>query len=171
MKQVRTILFFYLILLSELCAANKDPIVLIHGFLGWGREEISGTYYWGGQHDIEQYLRNKGYRVISVSIGPISSSYDCAIETFYQVKGGQVDYGQEHSKKYGLDQRPEGKKYKGLYPEWDQNHPVHLMGYSFGGITSRMLLYLLNNMFVDDATGSPDESLSLIHISEPTRPY
>ena len=161
MKQVRTILFFYLILLSGVCAANKDPIVLIHGFLGWGREEISDTYYWGGQHDIEQYLRNKGYRVITVSIGPISSSYDCAIETFYQVKGGQVDYGQEHSTKYGLDQRPEGKKYKGLYPEWDQNHPVHLMGYSFGGITSRMLLYLLNNMFVDDATGSPDESMLL----------
>ena len=79
---------------------NINPATL----LGWGREEISDTYYWGGQHDIEQYLRNKGYRVISVSIGPISSSYDCAIETFYQIKGGQVDYGQTKAKDLNIIQ-------------------------------------------------------------------
>ena len=66
-----------------------------------------------------------------------------------------------HANTSNLKELPEGKIYKGLYPECDQNHPVDLMGYSFGGITSRMLLYLLNNMFVDDATGSPDESMLL----------
>jgi len=161
MNQVRIKFIYFLLLVSGLHAANTDPIVLIHGFLGWGREEISGTYYWGGQHDIEQYLRNKGYRVITVSLGPISSSYDCAVETFYQIKGGQLDYGQAHSKKYNLLRRPEGKNYVGLYPEWDENHPVHLMGYSFGGVTSRMLLYLLNNTFVNDSTGLLDKSVLL----------
>ena len=161
MNQVRIKFIYFLLLVCGLHAANTDPIVLIHGFLGWGREEISGTYYWGGQHDIEQYLRNKGYRVITVSLGPISSSYDCAVETFYQIKGGQLDYGQAHSKKYGLIRRPEGKKYEGMYPEWDENHPVHLMGYSFGGVTSRMLLYLLNNTFENDSTGSLDKSVLL----------
>ena len=161
MNQVRIKFIYYLLLVCGLHAANTDPIVLIHGFLGWGREEISGTYYWGGQHDIEQYLRNKGYRVITVSLGPISSSYDCAVETFYQIKGGQLDYGQAHSKKYNLLRRPEGKNYVGLYPEWDENHPVHLMGYSFGGVTSRMLLYLLNNTFVNDSTGLLDKSVLL----------
>jgi len=161
MNQVRIKFIYFLLLVCGLHAANTDPIVLIHGFLGWGREEISGTYYWGGQHDIEQYLRNKGYRVITVSLGPISSSYDCAVETFYQIKGGQLDYGQAHSKKYNLLRRPEGKNYVGLYPEWDENHPVHLMGYSFGGVTSRMLLYLLNNTFVNDSTGLLDKSVLL----------
>ena len=161
MNQVRIKFIYFLLLVCGLHAANTDPIVLIHGFLGWGREEISGTYYWGGQHDIEQYLRNKGYRVITVSLGPISSSYDCAVETFYQIKGGQLDYGQAHSKKYNLLRRPEGKNYVGLYPEWDENHPVHLMGYSFGGVTSRMLLYLLNNTFVNDSTGLFDKSVLL----------
>ncbi|HIA78782.1 MAG TPA: hypothetical protein EYO07_01280 [Candidatus Marinimicrobia bacterium] len=161
MNQVRIKFIYFLLLVCGLHAANTDPIVLIHGFLGWGREEISGTYYWGGQHDIEQYLRNKGYRVITVSLGPISSSYDCAVETFYQIKGGQLDYGQAHSKKYNLLRRPEGKKYEGMYPEWDENHPVHLMGYSFGGVTSRMLLYLLNNTFENDSTGSLDKSVLL----------
>ncbi len=161
MNQVRIKFIYFLLLVCGLHAANTDPIVLIHGFLGWGREEISGTYYWGGQHDIEQYLRNKGYRVITVSLGPISSSYDCAVETFYQIKGGQLDYGQAHSKKYNLLRRPEGKKYEGMYPEWDENHPVHLMGYSLGGVTSRMLLYLLNNTFENDSTGSLDKSVLL----------
>ena len=49
--------------------------------------------YWGGDYDIEQHLTDKGFKVYSVSLGPVSSTYDCAIETFYQIKGGQVDYG------------------------------------------------------------------------------
>ena len=24
------------------------PIVFIHGFMGWGRDEMPGYYYWGG---------------------------------------------------------------------------------------------------------------------------
>ena len=57
-------------------------------------------------YDIEQHLTDKGFKVYSVSLGPVSSTYDCAIETFYQIKGGQVDYGVEHSKNYNLIQRP-----------------------------------------------------------------
>ena len=35
------------------------------------------------------------------------------------------------------------------------------MGYSFGGVTSRMLLYLLNNTFVNDSPGLFDKSVLL----------
>ena len=76
------------------------PLVLIHGFLGWGREEMAGYYYWGGRSDLESHLRDAGHKVYTVSVGPISSNFDRAIEAFYQIKGGQVDYGIEHSKKY-----------------------------------------------------------------------
>ena len=117
--------------------------------------------YWGGKNNIEQYLRDKGYEVYSVSLGPLSSSYDCAVETFYQVKGGQLDYGQAHAEKYSIVQKPKGKSYKGLYPEWDENHPVHLLGYSFGGMTTRMLVHLLTNSIAKDSTGLPDESMLL----------
>ncbi len=154
----KTILFF-LLYFSTLYGANKYPIILIHGFLGWGKEELGEINYWGGKNNIEQYLRDKGYEVYSVSLGPISSSYDCAVETFYQVKGGQLDYGQAHADKYRIVQQPEGISYTGLYPEWDENHPVHLLGYSFGGMTTRMLLYLLTHSIAKDSTGLPDESL------------
>jgi len=150
------VLFFTIT--NNLLASNKDPIILVHGFLGWGREEISDTKYWGGSNDIEAYLRSKGYTVYTVSVGPISSNYDCAVETFYQIKGGQLDYGKNHSEKFDLVQKPEGKYYQGLYPIWDSQNPVHLIGYSFGGQTVRMLQHLLNAKINSE---HPEQSLLL----------
>ena len=146
---------------SILLSNNNHPIILVHGFLGWGKEEVGDKNYWGGEHDIEKYLNDRGYQVYSVSLGPVSSTYDCAIETFYQIKGGQVDYGQEHSEKYKIIRKPEGKIYKGLYPEWDEENPVHLIGYSFGGLTNRMLLHLLNSTFLKSEDGEFEESYLL----------
>ena len=146
---------------SILLSSNNHPIILVHGFLGWGKEEVGDKNYWGGENDIEKYLNDRGYQVYSVSLGPVSSTYDCAIETFYQIKGGQVDYGQEHSEKYKIIRKPEGKIYKGLYPEWDEENPVHLIGYSFGGLTNRMLLHLLNSTFLKSKDGEFEESYLL----------
>ena len=101
-------LFLPLLLFGE----NNYPIILVHGFLGWGKEEVGDINYWGGEKDIEKYLIDKGYTVYSVSLGPISSTYDCAVETFYQVKGGQVDFGGNHSKKYKIEQRPKERTYE-----------------------------------------------------------
>ena len=137
------IIIVFLVIDQNIFANNKAPIVLVHGFLGWGEDEVGDINYWGGANDIEAYLQSKGYTVFSVSVGPISSNYDCAVETFFQIKGGQLDYGKKHSEKYGLIQRPKGKVYKGLFPEWDNNNPIHLIGYSFGGQTIRMLHHLL----------------------------
>ena len=104
MQKIFIGLLFFFTLITNILAANKYPIILVHGFLGWGRNEISDTKYWGGSHDIEAYLRSKGYTVYTVSVGPISSNYDCAVEAFYQNKGGQLDYGKNHSEKFDLVQ-------------------------------------------------------------------
>ena len=131
-----------------LCAAavycqNADPIILIHGFLGWGRDEMAGYYYWGGRMDLESELRDAGFEIYTVSVGPISPNWDRAIEAFYQIKGGQVDYGNEKAQKHGIIQRPTNKKYDGLFPEWDAQHPIHIISHSQGGQTARMLELLL----------------------------
>ena len=49
---------------------NNYPIILIHGFLGWGKDEVGEMNYWGGDYDIEQHLTDKGFKVYSVSLGP-----------------------------------------------------------------------------------------------------
>ena len=104
-------------------------------------------------------LEGKGFKVFNVSVGPISSNWDRAVEVYYQLKGGQVDYGLNHSKKYGLEQRPTDKIYNGLYPEWSSENPVHLVGHSMGGQTARMLQYLLENeIFIDDSLGFIEDS-------------
>ena len=133
--------FFFTLSLSQ----NLHPIILIHGFLGWGRDEMAGYYYWGGLKDYQKNLQNKGYTVYTVSVGPISSNRDRAIEAFYQIKGGQVDYGQSHSDSLGTIQRPKSKNYSGLYSNWSGENPIHVIGHSQGGQTARMLEMLLKD--------------------------
>ena len=158
MKNILSFIF----LINVLYGQNNYPIVLIHGFFGWGNDEMGNYRYWGGYKDIQKILEDNGYKVLNVSVGPISSNWDRAVEVYYQLKGGQVDYGYGHSKKYGLIQKPLDKNYKGLYPEWDENHPVHLIGHSMGGQTARMLQYLLETEIFEDTSAGRKEKSKLL---------
>ena len=154
--------FYLLNPFSSIDANNNYPIILIHGFIGWGSEEMGGYNYWGGNYDYVEYLDSLGYEVYNVSVGPISSNWDCAVEAYYQIKGGQVDYGKRHSTQYGIIQKPSSKKWPGLYPEWDADHPIHIIGHSMGGQTARRLQYLLENeIYIDSAQTIPESSYLL----------
>ena len=118
--------------------------------MGWGREELSNHFYWGGEEDLQKILEEEGFVVLTLSVGPISSNWERAIEAYAQIKGGCVDYGIEHAKKYNVIQKPPDKCYKGLYPEWDEKHPIHIVGHSLGGLTARMLEYLLEQSFYNE---------------------
>jgi len=132
-------------------ASNNYPVVLVHGFAGFGRTELLGYKYWGGFTDLETQLqaRYPDQLVKTAVVGPFSSNWDRAVELFYQIKGGCVDYGNAHATEHAHLRRPEdfyrnGRTcYPGLYPAWDASHPVHLISHSMGGQTSRMLAQLL----------------------------
>ena len=158
-KKLLTALF---LILSITFSQNNYPIVLVHGFAGWGPDEIMGYKYWGGFYDIEEYLEKKGFTVYTVSLGPVSSNWDRAIELYYQLKGGQLDYGKSHADKYGIIRQPEEKTYEALYPEWDAEHPVHLIGHSMGGQTIRLLEYMLENSFYSDSMNTVLEESDLL---------
>ena len=147
---------------DQLRAENDYPIILVHGFLGWGTDEMSGYNYWGGKNDLAAHLDSLGYTVYVATVGPVSSNWDRAVELYYCIKGGQVDYGKSHADRYGIDQKPAGKTYPGLYPEWDAEHPVHLIGHSMGGQTARMLQFLLvNDFYLDTGYSVPEVSFLL----------
>ena len=139
--------FFYLfsVFFAFCFNQNNHPVVLIHGFMGWGREELGGYYYWGGNYDLEAELKQDNYEVYSVSVGPISTNYDRAIEVFYQIKGGQLDYGEKRSKYLNTEQSPKNKSYDGFFKNWDSSNPIHIIAHSQGGQTAKMLEQLLTS--------------------------
>lgn len=107
-------------------------IVCVSGFLAPKRG--SGDT-WGCLEDMDP-------SIIFAEISGVLSQHDRACELFYSIKGGRVDYGLEHSKKYGHNRY--GDSYAGSYPEWDAQHPIHLIGHSLGGVTARVLQHYLD---------------------------
>jgi triacylglycerol lipase len=132
-------------------AANTYPVIFVHGFAGFGRSEMLGYKYWGGLTDLEAQLRSRysDQPVKTAVVGPFSSNWDRAVELYYQIKGGCVDYGMLHANTHGHLRKPEdyfhnGRTcHPGLYPAWDAEHPVHIVSHSMGGQTARMLVQLL----------------------------
>lgn len=129
-------------------SGNNYPIVLVHGYLGWGRDEslMNEGYYWGGSIDLQEELNDEGYEVYTAVVGPLSSNWDRACELYAYIYGGTVDYGKAHSEQFGHERY--GRTFPGLYPEWgstngDAINKIHLIGHSQGGQTIRMLVQLL----------------------------
>ncbi|PEP96978.1 esterase/lipase family protein [Bacillus toyonensis] len=122
---------------------NNNPIILVHGFAGWGRDELLGIKYWGGLQDIQENLKKEGYQVYTASIGPVSSNWDRACELYAHINGGTVDYGEAHAKKHG--HKRYGRAFPKLIPNWNEKNKIHLIGHSMGGQTIRTLVQLLKD--------------------------
>ncbi|WLI78520.1 hypothetical protein Q5705_08270 [Kosakonia sp. H02] len=122
---------------------NHYPLVFVHGLAGWGTDEMLGFKYWGGFDDTIAYLNGNGVESYAAAVGPVSSNWDRAVELYYYIKGGTVDYGAAHSQK--ANHARYGKTFPGLYPKWDEHHKIHLIGHSMGGLSSRQLVDMLQD--------------------------
>jgi triacylglycerol lipase len=122
---------------------NSYPIILVHGFCGWGRDEVFGFKYWGGPFDMEDRLNELHFHTYSAAVGPISSSWERAVELYHYLIGGTVDYGAAHAKKYGIIRY--GRTFNGVYPLISDTHKVHLIGHSMGAQTVCDLEAFLRN--------------------------
>eukprot|EP00940_MAST-03C_sp_MAST-3C-sp2_P003062 g3062.t1 len=135
---------------ADVVATKNDcPFVLVHGVFGWG-DTFWMPSYWAGVEMLDR-------KVFVTALGPLSSNHDRACELFYQIKGGVVDYGKDHSEKYGHARY--GRKFEGKYPEWSSKKPLHFIGHSMGGTTVRYLQHLLEEKYFPEY---PDSSASWI---------
>ena len=144
----RFVFLLVLVLAAALArAGNNYPLVLVHGFMGWGRDELLGFKYWGGFGDLQETLNRAGYRTHTAVVGPFASNWDRACELYAYIKGGTVDYGQAHAAAHSHARQ--GRTFPGLYPEWGMSdaqgriRKIHLIGHSQGGQTVRVLTALL----------------------------
>lgn len=138
-------------------ATNHDPVIFVHGWLGWAQDELGSLQYWGGLTNLQQEMRDRGHDVYMVSVSPVASNWDRACELYAQIKGGTVHYGNVHSSYAGHRETVPSKTHPGVFPEWGTLDPatgkkrqIHLIGHSMGGQTIRMLAQLLEN-------GDPNE--------------
>lgn len=135
---------------------NDYPVILVHGNGGWARDEKAGYFYWGGEVDLQEELKSRGYEVYTAVVGPYSSNWDRACELYAQIIGEPVDYGLAHSTKYGIKRT--NSYFDGslaLYPEISEINKVHLIGHSQGGQTVRLLVQLLEE-------GSEEERVAVL---------
>ncbi|KAI9597392.1 hypothetical protein BDF19DRAFT_434928 [Syncephalis fuscata] len=154
------------------------PVVVVDGFLSCGLPD-----YWGPleelfAEDLKQsrsscnehdplLIRKKPTqrRVLFVTPGCSSSLHDRACEIFYQLKGGIVDYGEKHACQF--DHARFGRGYRGLYPQWSAEKPIHFIGHSLGGNTLLALQQLLTEKHFSDHATSPDMMVSLTALCSP----
>ena len=123
-------------------AGNNYPIVFVNSFLfSWGADELGPLHPWGAFSSIPDFLATQGFRVLEPIIGPFSSNRHRAIELYYYLKGGTVDYGAYQAFTYGHARF--GRTFPGIFPEWDHETRVHLIGFSMGGLTAREIANLI----------------------------
>ncbi|CAM9419840.1 unnamed protein product [Ectocarpus sp. 12 AP-2014] len=131
--------------MDEPQAGQKPVVIAIGGFL-CGGGDLNGRVYsfW---RIPSAALEAQGFRVVTVSPSPVGSLHDSrACEIFYELKGGTVCYGQEHSRAHG--HACHGETYDvGLFSAWGEDNPVHVLGHSYGGQTARVLQHLLATGF------------------------
>jgi triacylglycerol lipase len=120
---------------------KSKNIVFVHGLFGWGPGELGGLPYWG-----DALAQFEGvFNTHEVKCGPISSFHDRACELFAQIKGAEVDYGEQHSKEAGHARKPHDRDYSGkpFVRNWSADNPVILIGHSAGAQTCLQLQQLL----------------------------
>lgn len=149
---------------QEVYAENSDPNIFVHGLTGFGYGELGPKLrYWGGTaQNIIGDLSNKGYSSMEAVVSPFGSNWDRAIELYYYIKGGTVDYGAAHAEKHGHERY--GRTFPGIYPQWSGENRVHLIGHSQGGQTSRMLDTLLREGSVEEQEYARANGLELPEI-------
>lgn len=144
---------------------NNYPVVIIHGFAGWGDDDGMNKYFnhFGmfGSRKLAPYLKSKGYEVYFPSLGPFCSAWDRACELYAYLLGGTVDYGKVHSEKY--NHKRYGRTYPGVLKDLGQNDAhkkVSVYGHSFGGPTVKAFVELMNNGCQEEVDGTPADELS-----------
>lgn len=143
---------------SATSLGNNYPIILVGGVGAWQDGQLFGMNYLGGPKDYVAELNQDGYNFMYLSPGAWCSNWERACNLYAEIKGGTVDYGEAHSKKFGISRY--GPTYPGIYPQWGETdangniYKIHLVGHSMGGQTIRILVQFLEQGNAEEVAAS-----------------
>ena len=140
---------------------NEYPIILIHGLVGWGKDDGIHSFfpYFG---PLIKHLDALGVEYYAPSLGPFNSAWDRVCVLWAYLFGGTVDYGKVHSEKYGHARY--GKTYEhGVLEDLGktENHKKLIaFGHSFGGPVIRLMGTLFTYGSEEERAGTDPDDLS-----------
>lgn len=146
---------------------SNYPIVLFHGFAGFGDQEIASKYvpYAGFfSTNIKKFFEKYDKEFYTPSMSGFASMWDRACEMWAAIVGGTVDYGKVHSEKMGHARY--GRTYEGCVKDWgtldDEGKikKINVVGHSFGGPTVRFFVNMVVRGSKEEIEGTPAEELS-----------
>lgn len=114
---------------SVATGTDAIPIVFLHGLFGFTDTTFFGLGY-------SQLNVSKGRVVFNVPMPGMSTPDVAARYIYAYLKGGTVIVPGNNG------YRP--RTFPGVYKQWDENHPIHIIGHSHGGIFAQRLLKLLD---------------------------
>ncbi|MBQ7580170.1 MAG: hypothetical protein IJU39_02560 [Clostridia bacterium] len=138
--------------------------VLFHGVIGWGDYnpvlDQALPYFGLLSYDVSDYLNLKGFKCCSVTNSLLRGVWDRACESYAQLTGTRVDYGEAHSKKHHHARY--GRDYSScpLMKNWSSENKINIIGHSFGGETVRMFVELMSNGSEEERRTTTDGTLS-----------
>ncbi len=145
--------------------ANKYPTLFVHGFMGWGEDNlVDEVFPYFGFNPFKRFipkLQKEGFEIYQPHVGPFNSAWDRACILWAYVMGGTVDFGKVHSEKYGHERY--GRTYPGILKDWGEkgdHERLNIVGHSFGGPTVKTFLDLVAHGCQEEIDGTPAEELS-----------
>ena len=115
---------------------------------------INGLFDGGVAGPVRKHLRCTfpACTFLSLHCGAVSSVLDRAVECFWELRGGRVDYHVDGSVlEHGHGRY--GESHPGLLPSWCADCPIHIFAFSLGATTARCLQHLLERGVFADKNG------------------
>ena len=115
---------------------------------------INGLFDGGVAGPVRKHLRRTfpSCKFLSLHCGAVSSVRERAIECFWELRGGRVDYQVDGSVlEHGHGRY--GESHPGLLPSWCADRPIHIFAFSLGATTARCLQHLRERGVFADKNG------------------
>ncbi|CAM9910215.1 unnamed protein product [Ectocarpus sp. 6 AP-2014] len=145
------------------CNAPIANVVLVHGILGWGPDEVFGLPHIKHGHVLED---SGCFKVHTVALVILGSNHDTCAQLHAQLVGGYADHGLEHSTNISVQHDRYGdKNYTAFIPDFlvPGNMRTYFVAHSLGATTVRQCEIYWRDGSAAEKAATPIDDLSPLY--------